>query len=131
MSKLTKGEVTITLAGQERTLKPSLAAFSQLGSRYDNHFALMGKIIGGNVPAICAVLRYGLGLNDATAKPLPKQVMETGVHALVEPLADYVHRLFNNGLSVEELAAQQRDASEDGAGAEAEGDDAGNALLGG
>ncbi|SMH29755.1 hypothetical protein [Azospirillum agricola] len=107
MSKLTKGEVTITLAGTDYTLKPTLQAFSVLGSRYGNHSALLGKIFAGDVPTLTTVLRQGLGFNDQQAKKLPQMMFASGVPSLIEPVSNYVFRLFNGGKSAEEVLAEQ------------------------
>jgi hypothetical protein len=133
MSNLARGEVAVTLAGTPRTLKPSLNAFSQLGARYDNYGVLMAKIATGNVPAIVMVLRVGLGLNDAGAKELPALVMKTGVTTLIDPLTDYVFRLFNNGKTAEEVQAESSGddlAPVEGGGEAASGEEA-NPLLAG
>ena len=110
MSKLTKGEVRITLDGEERTLKPTLQAFTTLSARYDNYGQLLGKIASGNVPAIIFTLRQGLGYNDQQAKKLPDQIFKTGVSSLIDPLSDFVYRLYNNGKSADEVMAEQIDA---------------------
>lgn len=107
MSKLTKGEVSITLAGTEYTLRPTLQAFSVIGSKYESYGHLLGKIAAGNVPAMVFTLRYGLGWGDAQAKKLPELVMQTGVSGLVDPLTDFVYRLFNGGKSADEVMADQ------------------------
>lgn len=107
MSKLNKGEVSIVLGGTEHTLKPSLSAFSTLGSRFESWSELLGKIAAGNIPAMIVVLRYGLGFNDAQSKKLPDLVFSTGISNLTEPLSDYVYRLFNSGKGVEEVIAER------------------------
>lgn len=107
MSKLTRGEVRVTLDGSEHTLTPSLQAFSQLAARYDNHNALLGLLFATNIPAIITVLRLGLGWNDKQAKALPEMVFKTGAPTLVEPLSDYVFRLFNAGKSADEWLSEQ------------------------
>jgi hypothetical protein len=107
MSKLTRGEVAITLDGAELTLKPTLACFSKLAAQYDNYGELLSKIARGNVPAVIFVLRHGLGWGDKEAKGLAEKVMNTGIIDLTDPLSDFVFRLFNNGLSVDEMQAKQ------------------------
>ncbi|WP_207479576.1 hypothetical protein [Arenibaculum pallidiluteum] len=131
MSKIAKGEVAVTLDGTEYTLKPSLNAFSQLGSRYDNHGALLGKVGCGNVPAIVMVLRLGLGWGDKDAKKLPDLVFKTGIPSLIDPVTDYVWRLFNAGKSFEESIAE-KDAAEAEAGDAEKGkpEETENPLLG-
>ncbi|MBI1207507.1 MAG: hypothetical protein GC191_09505 [Azospirillum sp.] len=115
MNELTKGEVVITLDGQEVTLKPSLGAFTVLSSRYETYGELLRLLAAGNVPAIIQVLRQGLGLTDAQAKRLPNQLFSTGVSDLIDPVSDYVFRLFNAGKSPAEVMAAQAEAAGSGA----------------
>lgn len=109
-SKLTRGEVAITLDGVEHTLKPSLQAFSALSARYDNYGQLLGRIASGNVPAIIFTLRQGLGYNDQQAKKLPDVVFKTGISTITDPLSDFVYRLYNSGKSADEVMAEQINA---------------------
>lgn len=125
MSKLNKGEVAIVLDGTDYTLKPSLSAFSALGSRFESYGELLTKIAAGNVPAIVLVLRHGLGFNDAQTKRLPDMVFRTGIAAVSEALTDYVFRLFNSGKGVDEVTA---DRLHDGASTVGGGDEE-NPLL--
>lgn len=119
MSKITRGEVVITLDGTEHTLRPSLQAFSHLGSRYENHGVLLGLVFAGNVPAMINVLRQGLGWGDKEAKKLPELIFASGVPTLVEPLGDYVFRLFNGGKSADEVLREQNAGTEAGPAVEA------------
>lgn len=112
-NKITKGEVAITLAGEELTLTPSLSAFSTLSVRYSNYGQLLNLIAEGNVPALVFTLRHALGWGDKQAKTLPTKVMMTGVHKVSEPLAEFVYRLFNAGKSMEEVMAEEVAAVED------------------
>lgn len=115
MTNQSRGEVAINLDGAERVLKPSLMAFTALGS-YENYSKLLGLIAAGNLAAILAVLRYGLGLDEAETKKLPGKVFRTGIMNLTDPLADYVYRLFNAGMSLDEaLAARGGEARDEGA----------------
>lgn len=53
------------------------------------------------------VLRLGLGSTDAEAKGLGAALFRTGLDAgLQVAVADYVFRLFHNGKSADEMAAE-------------------------
>ncbi|MGQ9370346.1 hypothetical protein [Azospirillum sp. ST 5-10] len=132
MSRLTRGEVALTLAGAEHTLKPSLNCYQRLATQYDNYGVLLGKIAAGNIPAIIFVLRHGLGFTDQQAKKLPQLVMDTGLAGLADPLSDFVFRLFNAGKSVDEVMADKAGPADlADAGGEAGGEDGADPLLAG
>ena len=128
MSDLQKGEVVIVLGGAAHTLKPSLDAFSRLAARFETHAKLHEKLMAGDVSAMITVLRHGLKMSDSAAKALPNMIFQCGVHALIDPLVDYVFKLFNGGLSAEEWLSRQNsgDVAEAGGGGDAE-----NPLLAG
>lgn len=130
MSKLTRGEVRVTLDGTEHTLTPSLQAFSALAARYGNHNDLLRRLFECDVQTMVVVLRQGLGYNDKQAKALPELVFKTGAPTLVEGLSDYVFRLFNGGKSADEWLAEQNASKTEPAKAEAAEDEE-NPLLAG
>lgn len=104
MSEISRGEVEITLAGQTRTLKPTLRAFTRLGSLYPTYRDLLEKLSEGDYPAVLVVLREGLGLTDKQTQQLPDLLFSTGLSPkLLASLVDYVIRLFNAGKSAEEV----------------------------
>lgn len=121
MSNLNKGEVAITLAGTEHTMKPSLKAFSTLSAKFETYGELLNKIAAGNVVAMAVVIRAGLDLNDAQSKSIPERLFRSGIESLKEPLLDFVFRLFNDGKSPDDLANERSTTSdEEEAGGEAD-----------
>lgn len=120
MSKISRGEVALTLAGTAHTLKPTLACYQKLATQYENYGVLLNKIASGNVPAIMFVIRHGLGFNDQQAKKLSGLLMDTGISAVTDPLSDFVYRLFNGGKSVDEVIAAQTGAADADKAAETE-----------
>ncbi|HYH39923.1 MAG TPA: hypothetical protein VD860_17005 [Azospirillum sp.] len=121
MSDLNKGEVAFTVDGAEYTLRPSLNAFNRLASGFDNYVKIVEKIATMHAPTMGLVLKLGLGWNDTQAKKLPDLMFRAGIPALIDPLSDYVFRLFNGGKSVDEINAEAASKVEkEAAGAEGE-----------
>ncbi|WP_044561473.1 hypothetical protein [Azospirillum sp. B4] len=110
MSDLNRGEVSITLDGQDLVLKPSLGAFNVLSSKYKNYTELTLYILNNQVPDIITTLRHGLGYTDTQAKDLAGMVLRTGLDKITIPLSDYVFRLFNGGRSLDDIKAEQESA---------------------
>jgi hypothetical protein len=102
---LNRGEVQIILAGETRTLKPSLQAFQNIGS-VGAYRDLLPRVTRCDLSAIAFVIRNGLGLTDDQARKLPEQLFETGLPKLAAPVAEYLFRLFNAGKSPEEVEAE-------------------------
>lgn len=120
---LTKGQVTLELAGETVTLMPTVKAFNLLAGAADTYSTLLQRLAIGHVDTVKTVLRAGLGLNDTQVKELPGKIMQTGVIAVSNPCSDYVYRLFNAGKSVKEVQAEQQAK----AAAKAEAEEAGDA----
>lgn len=108
---LNRGEVDIVLAGETRTLKPSLQAFQNIGSA-GAYRDLLPRITRCDLGAIAFVIRNGLGLTDDQAKKLPEQLFATGLPSLAGPVAEYLFRLFNAGKSPEEVEAEAEAAEQ-------------------
>lgn len=112
MNDLNKGDVEITLAGEKRVLRRSLDAYNRIGNM-GSPDETQRKVLGGDLGTIGAVIRWGLGLKDHEAKKLPEQLFNTALSDLRIPVADYVWKLFHNGMSLEEVIEAQKDADGD------------------
>lgn len=110
---LNKGEVDIVLAGETRTLKPTLEAFQQIGAG-GAYRDLLPRITRCDLGTIAFVIRHGLGLTNEEAKKLPQQIFDTGLPKLAAPVAEFVFRLFNAGKSPEEVEAEAAKEAEAG-----------------
>lgn len=97
MSKITSGEVVISLDGEERTLRPTLNAATRINSQFGGFAGALGQIQALNLEAMTYIVRQGLGASDAEAKGLREQVYQAGVLEMVGPLSRYVMLLANGG----------------------------------
>lgn len=111
MNELNKGDVEITLAGEKRVLRRSLDAYNRIGNM-GSPDETQRKVLGGDLGTIGLVLRHGLGMKDHEAKALPKLLYDTPLSDLRVPVADYVWKLFHNGMSLEEVIEAQKDGDE-------------------
>ena len=126
MSEITRGEVSITLAGVERTLKPSLAAYATLGQQSQGYWDIQRRLLESHIPTCALVVRLGLGMKEADQQRVMRLLFESSLHEIRVPLAEYVHRLFHNGRSAQEVEAEQAEAE----GGEPEGNGDAGALDG-
>ncbi len=118
MSKMTQGFVTVTLNGEEKTLKPTLKAIQALSRIHGGLGGIRDGLVQQNIDVIVSVLRYGLDLDDRGAKSLPEKVFRNGLDGeLIMPLIKFVGILGNGGREIEEPVA----AAEAGEGDAAEG----------
>ena len=106
MLTLHKGEVTVTLAGAEHTLRPTLDAFATIAG-LGPYLGTLRKLGEMDVPTMILVLRLGLGWPEARSREVTKLVFETGVHPLNQRLRDFVFAMFNAGKSAEDVLAEQ------------------------
>lgn len=104
MSNLTKGEVAIHLAGEPHTLKPTLEAFTRI-AEIGGYRDLCRRIAAYEVAATAFAIRHGLGWDDKQARALPELLFQTGMTGLAGPVAEYVFKLFNAGMTPDEVAA--------------------------
>ncbi len=98
MSKLNAGDVTITLAGDDRILKPTLRAANMISSHFGGLAKARDQLAAQDLQAAVAVIRHGLNMPDKEAKNLPDMVWETGMNIdLLIPLIRYIGILANGG----------------------------------
>jgi hypothetical protein len=114
---LNRGEVQIILAGETRTLKPSLEAFQRIGALAGAGLNVWNAALAGNLTVMITALRYGLGMTDEEAKKLPAMIYETGISPLRFKLYDFVFLLLHGGKTPQEVEAEMA-AMEDDAGKE-------------
>jgi len=98
MSKLTDGEVAITLNGQDRFLRPTLKAMTNINRHFKGIANARTAIVDADFEGICVLLRFGLDLSDKEAAALPERVYRHGLtNDLLLPLVTYVAVLMNGG----------------------------------
>ena len=98
MSQLNPGEVEISLAGETRTLKPTLRALNIISSQYGGLARARELLVAQDMGATVFIIRHGLNLSDSQAKALPEQVYQTGLNAdLLIPLIRFLGILGNGG----------------------------------
>lgn len=97
-SRITSGEIPITLNGEDLVLKPNMKAFGAINRQFDGLQAARAALVRENSDAVVFILRFGLNLSDRDARDLPDRVYENGITAdLLIPLIKYVAVLGNGG----------------------------------
>jgi hypothetical protein len=69
-SKITTGEVPVSLDDDELILRPTLRAMTQLSRTYGGLAKVRAELVAENIDAIATVLRLGAGMSDRDAKDL-------------------------------------------------------------
>lgn len=97
-ARIAQGEVTITLNGEERVLRPSIRAIQTLSSGFSGMAELRAALVREDFNAAVATIRWGLNLSEREAKELPEQVYKNGLDAeLLVPLIKFVGNLSRGG----------------------------------
>lgn len=95
---LQDGYVTITLAGRERTLKPTLNAITTLSRLHGGLAGLRTVVLNQDFDGLCNIIRYGCGMSDKDARALPEQLYATTISGeLIGQLFNFVMILGNGG----------------------------------
>lgn len=98
MSKLTAGEVLVTLGDDELILKPTLRAMNAVNRQYNGLRNARERLVNEDADAIVFILRHGLNLDDKAARDLPERVFRNGLTGeLLVALIRYVAILGNGG----------------------------------
>lgn len=98
MSKLTAGEMPVTLNDDELILKPTLRAMTAINRQFSGLANARQQLVAENFEAVVFILRYGLNLTDQAAKDLPDRVYQNGITGeLLVALIKYVAILGNGG----------------------------------
>jgi hypothetical protein len=95
---LTAGDVVIELAGEPRTLHPTLRAIQMISAQYNGLARARDALAAQDFQAATTVVRWGLNLSDNEAKKLPDQIFATGLTSdLLVPLIRFIGILANGG----------------------------------
>lgn len=113
MSKITAGQVAITLGDQEYMLKPTLDAMQKISNQLGGLAGARQAIVGQNLQGIVAIITHGANVPSGPARGLPDKVFREGLtDPLLVPLLEYIGLLQNGGRPPE---------ADDGGDASAEG----------
>lgn len=113
MSKITSGEVVITLDGEERTLKPTLNAATRVNNRFGGFTKALPEVSALNLDAFVYIIGQGLAAKDDEMKTMKEKVWRTGLADLVNPVGRFVMILANGGRDLDDDGAEP---DEDGEG---------------
>lgn len=115
MSRINAGEVTITLAGEERVLKPTLRAMTMISSQMGGLAKARDALAAQDFQAVVTVIRWGLNMPDSEAKRLPEMVFETKLDVdLLVPLIRFIGILANGGKPLPDDPVELEDTSAEG-----------------
>ncbi len=115
MSKLTAGDVVITLAGEQRVLRPTLRAITMISAHFGGLAKARDALASQDFQAVFQVVRWGLNASDKEAKDLPQQIFETGIISdLLVPLIRYIGILANGGKPMPDDPLEEPDGSAEG-----------------
>lgn len=107
MSRVTAGEVAITLNGEERILKPTLGAATRVNKAFDGYQNANRRVAALDLEAYVFIIRQGLGLADGDEKDLREHVWRAGVTNLSGPVATYVAILANGGRPLDDQPSEE------------------------
>jgi hypothetical protein len=99
-ARLGAGDVEITLAGEKRTLRPTLAAAITISRLSGGLLGALHRVGQLDVDTMVLVTRAGLDLTDLGAKGLDEKVFTAGLgyaDGLAKPLTTYLENLANGG----------------------------------
>ena len=117
MSKLNSGDVTITINGADRTLKPTLRALSTISGQFNGLAKARELLVAQDFATAVFVIRHGLNLSDREARTLPDEIYENGLTAdLLIPLLRFVGVLANGGKPLPDDPVELADAGAEGNG---------------
>lgn len=98
MSKLDAGNVTITLNGTDRTLRPTLDAITRISTQFGGLAKARDALVSQDFAATVFVISAGLNTAPKQVKALQDDVFANGLSAeLIVPLINYVAILANGG----------------------------------
>jgi len=101
-ASLGAGNVTITLDGDEVTLRPSLKAAQTISKQAGGIIAAIHAVGRFDFETIVSVVALGLGVSQAKeVQSLAEKVYSTGITDLVEPVTKYLTIIANGGRPVE------------------------------
>jgi hypothetical protein len=112
-ARLGAGDVAITLAGEKRTLRPTLAAAITISRMSGGILGALHRVGQLDFDTMVLVTRAGLDLTELGAKGLDEKVFAAGLgyaDGLAKPLTTYLENLANGGRPRSE-AGSTHDAS--------------------
>lgn len=95
-TELHEGSVSITLAGESVTLKPTLGAAIVINRAFGGLVEAQRRVLAQDIEAIGVVIAAGLGRSEKTESVLG-EVFETGIDELVGPAGNFVAALATAG----------------------------------
>ncbi len=115
MARINAGDVVITLAGEERILKPTLRAVTMISSQFGGLAKARDALAAQDFQAAATVIRWGLNMPDSEAKKLPDMIFETGLGIdLLVPLIRFIGILANGGKPLPDDPVEMQDVSAEG-----------------
>lgn len=113
MPNLHDGEVSISLNGKDRVLKPTLRAMSVLSKQFGGLAKVRANLVAEEVETISAVIRLGQNLSERDARNLDDEIYANGLTAeLLVPLITFVGILSNGGKPLPDAPVDQGPATE-------------------
>lgn len=106
-AKLGAGNVTITLDGEDYTLKPSLRAAQTLSRQAGGLIAALEAVGRLDLDAMVSVIALGIGAEGAEAKALAEKVWRTGVADVSAPVTRFISIIANGGRPPEATGGEE------------------------
>lgn len=98
MSKLSAGDVTVTLNGKDHVLRPTLRALDLVSSQFGGLQKAHELIVARNFTAMVFMINAGLNYSGRAAQAISQEVYDHGVNNdLVIPLVTFNAILGNGG----------------------------------
>lgn len=113
MSKLTAGDVTITLNGKDYTLSPTVKALELVSTQYGGLQKVHELIVARNFNAMVFVINAGLNYSGRAAQKISQEVYEHGINNdLIVPLVTFNAILGNGGQPLPDAPIDTPEAAE-------------------
>jgi hypothetical protein len=90
-------DVTITLDGEEHTLRPSMKAASTISRQFEGFVGAFTALMQGQLDAYVAIIKAGITSKNVSTDDLKEAVWRTGLPKLAEPIGRYLTILQNGG----------------------------------
>ena len=92
------GDITLTLNGEEHTLRPSLQAATSLSATFNGLSQAFDGLTNRNLAVYQAVVKAGIiTAKNISTKDLNEAVWKAGMVKLYSPLVDFLSLLNNGG----------------------------------
>jgi hypothetical protein len=97
MSKITAGQVDITLGNDTLTLAPTIEAMTKISRTFGGMKPAIDRVLALDIDAFTVIIATGAGLSGNKAAGLGDKVWKHGMDNLVGGLTDYLLILRNGG----------------------------------